>query len=249
MENRAFDLALAERGAKRTEDFEPLVYSAFAFGYGAGVTQAGDNVNSIQKRWAISMVSAAFLSACGENAGPAGDVANEPLLDELAPAGWADAAGAFVNRENVVTGYVALAESPAGGVLMRADLAGLAEGWHGIHLHQFSDCSDYAEGFKASGGHIDPDNKSHGLLNIDGSERADLPNIYAGADGRATAEIYKASIALFPSEAASADIGPYPLIDEDGFAIIVHVDADDHETQPIGGAGERVACAAIQAGL
>ncbi len=199
------------------------------------------------------MASAIFLTACGENAAapsqPSGGADAHPLLEVLAPAGWADAAGGFVNRENRPAGYVALAESPGGGVLMRVDLMNLGEGWHGIHLHQLADCSDHDAGFKASGGHIDPDDRSHGLLNADGPERADLPNIYARPDGRATAEIYNASIALFPSEAASAEIGPHPLIDEDGFAVIVHLNADDHETQPIGGAGERVACAAIRAGL
>ncbi len=198
---------------------------------------------------AISVASGIFLAACGENSAPAAGAADGELLSALAPAGWADAAGGFVDRENAPTGYVALAESPGAGVLIRVDLAGLTEGWHGIHLHQVADCSDYAAGFKASGGHINPDNRSHGLLHPDGPERADLPNIYAGADGRATAEIYNGTVALFPSEAASAEIGPHPLIDENGFAIIVHLNADDHETQPIGGAGERVACAAIRSGL
>ena len=72
------------------------------------------------------------------------------------------------------------------------------------------------------------------------------PNIYAGADGRATAEIFNSTIGLFPSEAAAAESGPHPLIDEDGFAMIIHVNPDDHITQPIGGAGSRVACAAIK---
>jgi Cu-Zn family superoxide dismutase len=35
------------------------------------------------------------------------------------------------------------------------------------------------------------------------------------------------------------------LIDQDGAAIVVHASPDDHETQPIGGAGARVACAAF----
>jgi superoxide dismutase, Cu-Zn family len=39
--------------------------------------------------------------------------------------------------------------------------------------------------------------------------------------------------------------GREPLMDADGAALIVHAFADDHQTQPIGGAGERVACAAL----
>ena len=202
----------------------------------------------------ISMVSLIALAACGKSSEthestPGSPRAITAMLDPLAPAGWADAAGGFVNRENEPAGYIAIAQAPRAGVLLRVDLKGLSEGWHGIHLHQIADCSDYEDGFKASGGHVDPDAREHGLLNLGGPEAADLPNIYAGSDGRATAEIYNPSVALFPSEAASAAVGPYPLIDEDGFAIIVHLNADDHETQPIGGAGERVACAAISAGF
>lgn len=173
----------------------------------------------------------------------------EPMLEPLAPAGWADAAGGFVDRDAKPAGYIAFAQAPGAGVLMRIDLKGLSEGWHGIHLHQVADCADYAGSFKASGGHIDPDAREHGLLNPDGPEAADMPNIYAGRDGRATAEIYNSAVALFPSEAASAAVGPHPLIDEDGFAVIVHQRADDHTSQPIGGAGERVACASIVAGF
>ncbi|HBX92207.1 MAG TPA: superoxide dismutase, partial [Hyphomonas sp.] len=36
------------------------------------------------------------------------------------------------------------------------------------------------------------------------------------------------------------------LLDEDGSALIIHEAEDDHMTQPIGGAGARVACGVIQ---
>lgn len=202
-------------------------------------------MKTIQNFRFISIALATFLTACSEKQ----TVENEPLLDQLAPPGWANAASALVDNQNSPAGYVALTESPTGGVLMRIDLKGLSQGWHGIHLHQVADCSDYAEGFKLSGGHVDPQNRAHGLLNPEGREAADMPNIYAGKDGRVTAEIFNAAVSLFPSEAAAATTGPNPLIDEDGFAIIVHESADDHVTQPIGGAGSRVACAAIKAGL
>ncbi|MEO1251772.1 MAG: superoxide dismutase family protein [Pseudomonadota bacterium] len=188
---------------------------------------------------------AALLASCGKNESPL----DPALLPQLAPDGWADAAGGFIDRVGEPNGYGALAASPTGGVLIRVDLMSLAEGWHAIHLHQVGDCSDPAAGFMASGGHIDPDERAHGLLNPDGPERADLPNIYAGADGRATAEIYAPALALLPSEASAAAIGPYAMIDDDGFAIIIHEGSDDHVSQPIGGAGGRVACAAILSGL
>ena len=199
----------------------------------------------------ISVASTIFLLGCGKT-DDTGSIAasvtpnGDSLLTTLAPSNWADAASSFIDPEGNQIGYAVFKNAPRAGVLIRVDIAGLSEGWHGIHLHQVADCSDGAEGFKASGGHIDPDDRAHGLLNPDGPERADIPNIYAGPDGRATAEIFNTTIALYPSEAAAAEAGPYPLMDEDGFAMVVHTSADDHMTQPIGGAGARVACAAIK---
>ena len=181
------------------------------------------------------------LAACGGGE----DAAPRAMLAELAPADWADAAGKLNGTDGEDRGSVVFTNGPQG-VLMRVDMSGLSEGWHAIHLHQAADCSDGEAGFKASGGHINPDANKHGLLNPEGHERADLPNIYAGADGRATAEIYRAGVALYASEEAAAENGPYPLMDDDGFAVIVHENPDNHMTQPIGGAGARVACAAIK---
>jgi Cu-Zn family superoxide dismutase len=36
-----------------------------------------------------------------------------------------------------------------------------------------------------------------------------------------------------------------PLLDADGSALMIHAGPDDQVTQPIGGAGARVACAAL----
>lgn len=198
---------------------------------------------------AFSTISALVLAACSNNAGDgAGTAAIEPMVEPLAPPEWSAGASAkFIDRHGADAGYTVLADAPNGGVLMRIDLGGLSQGWHAIHLHKVGDCSDTTEGFKASGGHINPDGLAHGLLNPDGPERADIPNIYAGADGRATAEIFNHMVSLFPSEAAEA-AGAHSIMDEDGFAIVVHANPDDHQTQPIGGAGPRVACAAVKSG-
>lgn len=204
-------------------------------------TRAGTGTRA--RLGSVSLAGAfALLAACG------GETASvEPLLTEIAPAGWVEAAGKLNGPDGTEMGVVAFNEGPSG-VLMRVDVTGLTPGWHGIHLHQVADCSDGDAGFKASGGHVNPDGVSHGLLNDDGAHRADIVNIYAGNDGRASAEIYRADVHLFPSEASAADNGPYPLIDDDGFAVIIHENADDHVAQPIGGAGGRVACAAVKAG-
>ena len=184
-------------------------------------------------------IAAAALTACSDNASP------RAMLGELSPAEWANAAGRFQSTNGEDRGVVVFTNGPTG-TLIRVDLSGLTEGWHAIHLHQVGDCSDGAAGFKASAGHINPDGNEHGLLNPAGHERADMPNIYAGPDGRATAEIYRSGVSLYASESAAANNGPHPLLDDDGFAVIIHEGSDDHLTQPIGGAGGRVACAAIQ---
>ncbi|MEZ5897453.1 MAG: superoxide dismutase family protein [Parvularculaceae bacterium] len=181
---------------------------------------------------AFSSLAALTVAACGS-----GGVAS-PLLADLAPAGGADATGVLVSPDGEEIGQLTFTQGPRG-VVMRVDIAGLTEGWHGIHLHNVADCSDGADGFKKSGGHINPDSVEHGLLNPAGAHLADIPNIYADADGRATAEIYRADVSLDLRD------GLFLLLDDDGFAVIVHAQPDDHMTQPIGGAGARVACAAV----
>ncbi|WP_375202880.1 superoxide dismutase family protein [Hyphococcus sp.] len=186
---------------------------------------------------AITAFSAILLGACGKSGAESEAVA--ATAPPAAPAGWADASADLVNAQGEKTGEIALKDTPHGSVLIRVAINGLSEGWHGMHLHQIGDCSDGAEGFKASGGHINPEGKEHGLLNPNGYEAADLPNIYAGADGVAVAALLDTSLSLS---------GGGPLQDADGFAIVVHENADDHMTQPIGGAGARVACAAFSLG-
>ena len=54
---------------------------------------------------------------------------------------------------------------------------------------------------------------------------------------------------LFTGSARLAENGPGQwLWDEDGSAVVIHANPDDHRSQPIGGAGERVACAVITQG-
>lgn len=190
----------------------------------------------------IALIIAA--AACGkkEDAGAQGDSA---VADALAPATWNGVASRFMDNTGKQAGEAVVVDAKDG-VLLRLRVEGLSPGWHGAHIHMAGTCEDADAGFKASGAHFDPENHEHGLENAAGSERGDLPNIHAGADGRATVEFYRANLHLKPSEAAATENGPYPLLDDDGFAIIIHANADDHTTQPIGGAGDRVLCAAFK---
>ena len=127
----------------------------------------------------------------------------------------------------------------ARGVLMRVEATGLTPGWHGLHFHEKADCS--SADFKSAGGHMhDAAPVAHGLLNPDANETGDLPNLFAGADGVAKAEVFSTLVSL-----TTGDRGA--LLDADGSALVIHASPDDHLTQPIGGAGARVACAVIKA--
>jgi Cu-Zn family superoxide dismutase len=136
-------------------------------------------------------------------------------------------------------GTVALSEGPSG-VLVSVEVAGLTPGWHGMHFHQTGDCSD--AGFQKSGGHINhaEAKKPHGLLNPQGPDFGDLPNLFVGADGAGKAQAFSALVSLGGADGRPA------LNDADGSALVIHAGADDHTTQPIGGAGARVACAVIR---
>ena len=112
---------------------------------------------------------------------------------------------------------------------------GLTPGWHGMHFHAVGDCSD-TEKFANSKAHVNHDQSKHGLLNPDGPDEGDLPNIYAAADGSANAEV----------SSETPLTGEGGLKDADGSALVFHAKEDDHSSQPIGGAGDRVACAVIK---
>lgn len=142
------------------------------------------------------------------------------------------------NAAGAVIGHVTLTDAPSG-VLIRVEASGLTPGWHGIHFHEKGDCSDAA--FKMSGGHVHSMTPSvHGLLNPQASDQGDLPNLHVGADGTAAAEMFSPLVALHAGT-PRAD-----LLDADGSAVVIHAAADDYMTQPIGGAGARVACAVVK---
>lgn len=128
----------------------------------------------------------------------------------------------------------------AHGVLLQVAVKGLTPGWHGIHFHAVGDCSDAK--FAKAGGHVNHDPKlPHGLLNPDGHDFGDLPNLYVAADGSGEAAFFSTFVRLKAKE------GEHPaLLDADGSALVIHANPDDYKTQPIGGAGARVGCAVIK---
>ena len=144
---------------------------------------------------------------------------------------WGDAryTAEMRNVEGDPIGTVVMQQG-SGGFLVTVMVEGLEPGPHGIHIHSVGTCTP---DFKASGGHINVDNRQHGLLNPDGPDNGDLPNIYATVDGAVQSELF------------TTLVDPDLLMDDDGSAIVIHENRDDHTSQPIGGAGGRVACGVL----
>ena len=176
-----------------------------------------------------ALVFASLLGACASSA----DNAAAPTPPYAA---W------IVAADGRAIGQANFTEGPAG-VLIRLEFTQpLAPGWHGLHLHQRGDCRDFAAGFQAAGGHIGTGaGVQHGLMNTAGPEAGDLPNLFAPPAGLYGAQIFTPRITL----RADAPDGRAPLLDADGSALIVHAGPDDQLSQPIGGAGPRIACAAL----
>ncbi|MCA8886507.1 MAG: superoxide dismutase family protein [Hyphomonadaceae bacterium] len=183
-------------------------------------------------RLLAAFVFAALLTACASTPD------STQLARELQPRTvW------IVGTDGQAVGQATFTEAPTG-VLIHLEFLDhrLPPGWHGLHLHTRGDCSDFANGFQASGSHITLNHRiQHGLLNSRGPEAGDLPNIFAAPNGIYGAEVFSPHVTMH-----SARIGNrLPLLDEDGAALLIHAHADDQTSQPIGNAGARLACAAL----
>lgn len=119
----------------------------------------------------------------------------------------------------------------AGVFEINGEFRGLTPGQHGIHIHEFGDCSA-ADGTSA-GGHFNPDEVRHGGPDSAVRHVGDLGNIVADSTGTATIDAVDARIAFR---------GRNSII---GRAVIVHAGPDDFVSQPSGDAGDRIACGVI----
>lgn len=152
-----------------------------------------------------------------------------PMVKELAKAN-----ASILGADGKEIGQARFEQGPTG-LLIRMEIApgGLTPGWHGLHLHEKGDCSDVGA-YQLSGGHHGKEAGAHGLMNPDlGPEAGDLPNAWAAADGSAGYEAFTLLTDLVPA------------LGGDGLSIIIHAAEDDHRSQPIGGAGARVACGVV----
>lgn len=125
----------------------------------------------------------------------------------------------------------------AAGVLLTFDLKGLPPGAHGFHVHEVGKC----EGdFSSAGAIYNPLGATHGFVNDEGPMAGDLPNIVAGPDGTARAEMMTTYLHLNRDTDET-------LFDQDGSALVIFEKPDDYQSDPEGGGGARIACGVIKA--
>ena len=128
------------------------------------------------------------------------------------------------------------------GVLVMAEVRGLAPGGHAFIIHEVGACTP---DFSAAGDHFNPEDTEHGLVHpawksgeATGGHGGDLPNIYAASDGSARADFFTVGITL--------DSGPqHSVFDADGSAIIVHEKPDAYGEEE-SDTGSRIACGVIR---
>ena len=136
--------------------------------------------------------------------------------------------------DSKVSGKVTFIETE-GIVNMTAELNGLNEGEHAIHIHEKADCSS-PDG-KSTGGHWNPTMEPHGKWGAkEGYHKGDIGNLKADAEGHGVIEFATTEWCIG--------------CDDDkkniwGKAVIVHQGIDDFTSQPSGAAGSRVSCGGI----
>lgn len=174
-----------------------------------------------------------FLTVLALVGGVAPALAQTPPAPPAAPQTYESK---VVNGKGEPIGTITIRDGASALVLRLAiQPGGLPPGWHGIHFHAVADCSD-TEKFEKSKAHVNHDQSKHGLLNPEGPDEGDLPNVFANADGSVNAEV----------SSETPLTGEGGLKDADGSALIIHANEDDHASQPIGGAGPRIACSVIK---
>lgn len=141
----------------------------------------------------------------------------------------------FVDEDGEANGTAELWALPSGGVMIRIEVTGLPENsWVAFHVHETGSC-DHETDHESAGGHFNPEESDHGFLSPGGPHAGDMPNQYVPADGTLRSEVVNSSVTLTDGVAGVR-----------GRALMIHAKADDHESQPAGDAGDRLACAVIE---
>lgn len=210
---------------------------------------------------AVLGASAILLASCGtgeDSPAAQGDVelqatATTTVTESSADGGAGEvfATAELVDPDGEARGTAEFAEAD-GGTVITVDGAGLAPGFHGLHIHGAGLCEPDSENpnepgargaFLSAGGHLaGPDGEAGHP-----EHAGDLPPIFVTEDG--TARI------MTLTDRLDRDL----LLDEDGSAVMIHENSDnlaniperyapdgaDEETRNAGDGGSRVACGVV----
>ncbi|HZI05819.1 MAG TPA: superoxide dismutase family protein [Archangium sp.] len=183
-----------------------------------------------------ALLTAAVLCLAGpafaQGKAPAAKEKAAAKKDEKAAAAatGATARAELKDQKGQSVGEVTLSETPHG-ILIKGTLSNIPAGEHAIHIHEAGKCE---APFQTAGGHLNPNKKKHGVLVAEGKHEGDLPNLYAGADGKVQFDHFAHGLKLKDVQ------------DQDGAAVVVHASADDYKSDPAGNAGDRIACGIVQ---
>lgn len=137
----------------------------------------------------------------------------------------------FIDMEKSLIG-TARVTANGSKLTLRINVKGLKPGLHGLHIHPIGICIPPA--YSEAGKHWNPLGHQHGKDNPMGAHLGDLPNILVNKNGIGKGK--------FPLDGINWH-GETALMDADGFAIIIHADADDYRVDPSGNSGTKIACA------
>lgn len=156
---------------------------------------------------------------------------------DLMAGGDDNARSVLRNADGVPVGQVKLTQEDDGTVLIRANVHGLPQGFHGFHVHGIGECTPP---FTSAGGHLNLGGHSHP------GHSADLPVLLVNEDGTGEMRVKTDRFELAQ------------LFDADGSAFIIHALPDnyanipqrygvpDEATLSTGDAGGRIACGVIE---
>ena len=194
----------------------------------------------------IASAMVIFATSCKENKKEAeNDMDNSEMteetmeeeeMDEMKDAEMKKAMASLqAESDSNLSGKVMFTEEN-GEVTMKAEIMGLSEGDHAIHIHEKGDCSS-ADG-KSAGGHWNPTDQPHGKWGSEeGYHKGDIGNFKTNADGLGTISITTNEWCI------GCDDDTKNIVDK---AIIVHDGQDDFTSQPSGAAGTRMGCGVIE---
>ena len=172
---------------------------------------------TLTTRHLVTVLAASLLaSACGDSAEE--QPRNEPASQ---PEATADAypsgsAGSLVSPGGNDLGTLAVTDS-AEGVSIRIDARGLQPGTHGVAIHSAGKCQG-------------PNFTSAGERS---AEAGDLPSVTIESDG-----LLKQTVTVPGSSLAK-------LRDQDGSALVLHMNPDNPPADQSGAAGDRIACGVL----